>query len=354
MGPTLGVVVVTYNSADVIVECLETLLASEGVALRIVVVDNDSADRTVDTILDWASGAVPFVPPAASPLPPLDPASKPVAIRVLAGDDPLEELGPVTIIRSDVNRGFAGGVNIGLKRLRDQADWYWVLNPDCAVPPATARTLVDAAQKRPDFALMTCRTLYYDHPDRIQTDGGTIDRFTGGGQQRNIGASASSAPRPTSAELDWVTGANMLVSPIFIERAGLMEESYFLYFEEVDWAFRRGELPIVVVAADVFHRSGTSIGSGAFGRRPSPFSNYFNHRNRIRFARRHLSRFPIGGYLYGLAKAGQLLLKGAPDEAYGIVAGMFELRPPREVTERLRDPRTAELALGRPDLHTAR
>ncbi|MDB5451646.1 MAG: glycosyltransferase family 2 protein, partial [Caulobacteraceae bacterium] len=68
--PILGVVVVAYGSADVIVECLESLLASEDVALKVVVVDNASPDGVVQTIRDWASGAAPYRRPPNSPLRP--------------------------------------------------------------------------------------------------------------------------------------------------------------------------------------------------------------------------------------------------------------------------------------------
>jgi hypothetical protein len=55
----------------------------------------------------------------------------------------------------------------------------------------------------------------------------------------------------------------------------------------------------------------------------------------------------LGAYAYGMAKAGQVLMAGAVEEAYAIVAGMFDLPPPRDVVRRLSDPRTARLALGR-------
>jgi GT2 family glycosyltransferase len=341
--PTLGVVVVAFRSQDVIIECLETLVGSLGVELKVVVVDNASPDATCAAIADWASGAAPFQRPADSPLPPRQPIAKPLALETLDEADVGRALGPLTLIRSSVNRGFAGGVNVGLQALKDQVDGYWILNPDCVVPPETAAAYAAAAQATPGFGLMTCRTMYYHWPDRTQTTGGRVDRLTGVCHQRNTDA------EPTDAQgVEWVTGANMLVSPAFLERVGLMREDYFLYYEEVDWAFRRGDLPIVFVPeAVVYHHGGSTIGSGSLDTRPSAFSNYFNHRNRIRFARRFISRFPAGAYLFGLAKAGQLTLVGAFDEAYAVIAGMFEWRPPRGVREKLSDPRAAALAFGR-------
>jgi GT2 family glycosyltransferase len=249
-------------------------------------------------------------------------------------------LGPLTLIRFPVNRGYAAGVNVGLLALRGQVEWYWVLNPDSAVPPTTARDYAAAARATPGFGLMTCLTLHYKWPGCIQSAGGRVDRLTGVCHQRDSEAEIQDSP-----SFDWVSGGNMLVSPAFLNRAGLMREDYFLYYEEVDWAFRRGDLPMVFLPSPVvYHHGGTVIGTGSRDRRPSAFANYFNHRNRIRFAKRFLSPWPLGAYIFGLAKAAQLTLIGAFDEAHAVVAGMFEMSPPQTVRDKLGDPRAAALA----------
>lgn len=336
--PKIGVVVVSFGSGDVILECLESLLASTGVDLRIVVVDNASPDDTCARIEAWASGAAPFQRAAGSPLAGAPAVPKPVAMKTHRRGDAYGELGALSLIHSGGNLGFAGGVNVGLDALRGQVDWFWVLNPDCAVPPATARAFADAAASGGPFSLMGGRVLYYSHPGLVQSDGGRFSRLTGVCSQVNAGVPVGSALRPDASSLDWISGACMIVSPDFLEAEGPMREDYFLYYEEVDWAFRRGARPLSVAPqAIVYHHGGTTIGTGSIGRRPSPFANYFNYRNRIRFCRRFVSKFPAGAFAYGLAKAAQLLLKGAPDEAYAIVAGMFEtLPPPRPIRERLR------------------
>ena len=63
--PRLGVVIVAFNSADVILDCLESLLASGGVALSVVVVDNGSGDGTPDLLRAWAAGQ-PWQPASPS------------------------------------------------------------------------------------------------------------------------------------------------------------------------------------------------------------------------------------------------------------------------------------------------
>lgn len=334
---TLGVVVVSFRSGDVLPACLDSLLASEGARLKIVVVDNASPDDTVARVTNWAGAAGGTTAP----------------LEIIQETDVGRELNALTLVRARLNRGYAGGVNLGLLALGAQTDAIWILNPDCVVAPNTARLYIEAAQERPGYGLMSCRTLHHDHPELIQSDGGRINRTTGVCAQVNGGLPAATTPAPDTKLLDWLTGANLVVSPEFVARVGPMRDDYFLYYEEVDWAFRRGGAPLVYVeGAKVFHHAGTSIGSGGYNRRPSPFANFFNHRSRLRFARRHLSPAPVGAYAFSLAKAAQLVLKGAPEEAWAIIAGTFGLPPPRKVAEAFADPETRALALGA--AHTVR
>jgi GT2 family glycosyltransferase len=146
--PTLGVVVITFNSADVILDCLESLLASAGACLRIVVVDNGSTDGTPALLRAWAAGgvrpagaALPFaLPPVARPLV-LHDHVPPVATGPQADPEAGAERSTVTLIDTGLNTGFAGGVNRGLAVLAavPGIDRFWVLNPDSAVLPKTAR-----------------------------------------------------------------------------------------------------------------------------------------------------------------------------------------------------------------------
>ena len=76
--PALGVVIVTFNSTDVILDCLESLFAATGTRLAIAVVDNASTDGTAALLRDWAAGRRPYVPPADLPFA-LHPCPKPLA-----------------------------------------------------------------------------------------------------------------------------------------------------------------------------------------------------------------------------------------------------------------------------------
>lgn len=350
MADCLGVVIVAFNSADVILDCLDSLFASQDAErLVVAVVDNASSDDTRDAIRAWAAGdrAAPHpgcVPGQAAPAP------KPIALDTIAVDEAGSRNAPLTLILSDVNGGYAYGVNAGLAFLqqREGLAGYWVLNPDSIVPPQAPGRFM-AALAGVDEGMLSSRCLYVEAPGVIQTDGGRLNRWTGVCTSVNAGQPASMTPLPDGATLDFVTGANIVVPRGFVERVGPMLDDYFLYYEEVDWAWRRGGQPIrMVPGAEIYHRGGTSIGSSNGIRQASAFADYFNQRNRIWFVKRHFApwRAPVA-VGWALAKAGQALIRSGPAQARAILSGALDLAPPRSVSERITDPAARRRAFGR-------
>ena len=334
MQNSLGVAIVTYNATDVIRDCLESLVraaTTDGVALHITVVDNASTDGTADMLEDWAAGKGPSG----------------------ISDDLPFEVTPVTrpleghrfqLVRAAFNTGFAGGVNAAVRDVLETSDVdrVWILNPDGIVPPGTPGVL---AAEPDDFAMLGGRILYHSRPDIIQADGGVINRWTGVTKGINLFAKRAEATFPTSAQLDFVNGAHMIISRRFWEATGPMEEDYFLYYEEIDWAERRGALPLRAVEdALLYHRAGSSIGSAIIGRRASPMALYFMHRARHRFMRKMFpARWPAV-WAYSLGKAGKIALTGDPSGAMALLRGAAEAAPPPLVMDRL-TPEAAEKTL---------
>lgn len=335
----LGVVIVTFNAGDVIAGCLESLMAAGGDRLRIVVVDNDSSDDSVAAVQDWAAGTVAYAAPPEIPFA-LSPVAKPLALSQGGPDMAPDRDAALTLINSGANRGFAGGVNVGLAYLARFAEieHFWVLNPDSMVPaPSVAALLARLETLTPgSYGLMGGRVVYLENPDRIQIDGGLLNPRTGVTGNYNLGKSHAASAPPDPTELDFITGASMVASRAFYESVGPMREDYFLYYEEVDWAMRRGDLPLAYCdGLLVYHWGGTAIGSPVHGRAASSFSLYFKHRGRMRFLRRfHPRAVPIG-HAYSLAQAARLLLRRAPEEAWAVVSASFGLAAPAAIQRRL-------------------
>jgi GT2 family glycosyltransferase len=331
---SIGAIVVAFNSAEVICECLESLLAQEGCAVRVVVVENASTDATAETIRDWARGRT-------------DGRGQPLLAEEDGAGGGADA--QVILLHSGANRGFAGGVNLGLARLAraPEVRHFWVINPDAFADRGSGRAILAAATAMPGYGLMGGRVCYAEPPHRIQIDGGLVNLWTGVSGNFNLGREPT-APLPRPQDLDFITGANLVASRAFYEAVGPMREDYFLYYEEADWALRRGTFPLAVAPGfTVYHHAGTSIGSPTLERLASPFSFWFKYRSRMKFVRRFN---PLGlpvAVAFATAKALQLALKGALPQAATLLRAVYGLPAPKAVRDRL-SPDAARIAFGKP------
>ncbi|MGB3148109.1 MAG: glycosyltransferase family 2 protein [Paracoccaceae bacterium] len=329
----IGVVVVTYNASGVILDCLESLMANRDSDLRVVVVDNASTDDTVQTIRDWATGKRRWEPSAGQPFEPV--SHGPVTLV-----DRTPEAGATNIglIVSPENHGFAGGVNLGLKALIAHPDieYFWVLNPDCVAENLTAATLESFARETGRFGVIGGRVYYATPPLMIQSDGGRINLWTGTCIPYNMTDIGRDVVPPKPGTIDYVSGAHMFLSRAFIERVGLMPENYFLYYEEMDWCLRRGDLPLLLCPEGaVHHVGGHTIGSATINQGPSPMAAYFMGRSRMLFvARFRLAALPIA-FLYSSAKAIRHILRGQTKTGLALLRGTFLIGPSAEIRQRI-------------------
>ena len=123
-GRALGVVIVSFRSQDVILDCLESLLATAGQPLRILMVDNASGDGTPARIRAWADGSdpAPDPVPADSVLPYDRVPHGPVPLEAVPEGGAGPRAGAVGLLELPENRGFAGGVGRGVGAVRPGAD----------------------------------------------------------------------------------------------------------------------------------------------------------------------------------------------------------------------------------------
>lgn len=332
---SIGAIVVAFNSADVICACIDSLIGQRGADVRVVVVENASTDDTVAVLRRWAEGRS-------------DRAGRPLMTEEDGAGARADA--QVILLHSGANRGFAGGVNLGLARLAAMPaiGHFWVINPDAYADPDAAGAILKAARAQPGYGLMGGRVCYAEPPNRIQIDGGTVNLWTGVSGNVNLGREPSATlPRPE--ELDFITGANLVASRAFYEAVGPMREDYFLYYEEADWALRRGSFPLAVAPGFVvYHHAGTAIGSPTLERLASPFSFWFKYRSRVKFVRRfNPAGLPVA-IGFATLKALQLALKGARPQAATLLRAVYGLPPPKDVRDRL-SPEAQRIAFGRAD-----
>lgn len=194
----------------------------------------------------------------------------------------------VKVIRSKENLGFAGGNNLGIKAARGK--YLFFINNDTILQPSsiTHHTLFQPLMNRLDSSSkigMVCpkiRFAWGDNP--IQYAGYTpLSRITLRNQSIGCG-------KPDNGQYDkahptpYAHGAAMMVKREVIEKAGLMPECYFLYYEELDWSMiiRRAGYDIwYEPAVTVYHKESQTTGQ------QSPLRTYYITRNRLLFVKRN-------------------------------------------------------------------
>ncbi|MFT4288443.1 glycosyltransferase family 2 protein [Nocardioides sp.] len=272
MSADVGIVLVTYDSADWIGRCLDSLPAAlDGREAEIVVVDNASRDGSADLV---------------------------------AAEHP-----EVTLIRSETNLGFAAAVNLGARHSR--APWVLLLNPDMEARPRALRNLLEFAEKNPGHGLYGGRTLTVDGRTERSSCWGlpslwsmtcfalgltTLFHHSRIFDPESLGR----WDRDTVREVGMITGCLLLVDREDWDRLGGMDERYFVYGEDADFSARARRLglrPIITPEAEVVHAIGRSS-SGPGGSMPLVLAG------KVTYARSHFGS--RGSAVVGLLRLGVL------------------------------------------------
>lgn len=198
--PPVAAIVLSYNGRDDVLNCVGWLAASDYPRLSVIVVDNASADDTV--------AAVEARFPAC------------------------------TVLRNAANLGFAGGCNVGIERALQAGDAFVMLvNPDTLAGPDLVSRLVDFMQSHPRAGVVGPKTLStHAMPD------GSPKLLYKGAWRRTLplrqsipgieatDAGGDDAPRRT----DYVWGHAMMLRAEALQRTGLLDPDFFMYYEDLD------------------------------------------------------------------------------------------------------------------------
>lgn len=217
----LGIVIVNWNTRDLLEKCLRTVYASEGdFRFSVVVVDNASSDGSADMVR----------------------AKFPQA----------------HLIASPTNDGFPAGNNHGLRllgyRSKGNVDphaprYALLLNPDTEVPPTALYAMLKFMDSRPEVGVagpklvmangeldVACRRGFPTPAVSFYHYSGLAKLFPK--NQRFGRYNMSFADPDQELEVDSVVGAYMQVRKVCIETVGLLDEAFFMYAEDIDWAYR--------------------------------------------------------------------------------------------------------------------
>lgn len=209
---TLAIVIINYKTPDLVVAVLESLKTEvDPDAMQVIVVDNDSRDNSLICLNKWTqkNHAATWI----------------------------------KLVDAGHNTGFSGGNNIGIRSVK--AKYYLLLNSDTIVRPGAIQTLLDAANQNPDVGLVSPRLEWED-----ATPQESCFRFHTPVSELITSASTSVVTRLFSKYVvpqqviektdfyQWTSFACVLIKADVLEQIGLLDDEFFMYFEDVEFSYR--------------------------------------------------------------------------------------------------------------------
>ena len=244
MADLVHIILLNWNGWRDTSRCLSSLRCLAPDNARIVVVDNGSTDNSVEKL------------------------------RALRPS--------VEVIETGRNLGFAAGCNIGIRRaLYSGTDYVWLLNNDTTVSPDALGALLEKANSDARLAAVGSAIYSMAEPDRLQAWGGGHVNFW-------LGRSRHFAEPVSDHEIEFITGASLFLRRSALSIPGLLDEGFFMYWEDADYCFRLRQAGWKLgVAGDskIWHKESASVGKAS-----SRMDAYFNA-SAARFFRKH-ARIP--------------------------------------------------------------
>lgn len=264
--PLTYIVVLTWNGWNDTEECLRSLVPVAANGIRVLLVDNGSADGTPEKV----RRAFP----------------------------------EVEVIENGNNLGFPGGNNVGIREaLSKGANFVILLNNDTVVDKDFARELLSVAVQDKKVGMATSKIYFYDRPETIWFAGGDFSTWTGRSRHEGYGE-VDRGQYDNAVEIGRPCGCSLLVTRAFLEDVGLLDEDLFLYGEEIDWALRarqKGYQSVLAPRSKVWHKWASGTGGAQSGN-----YLYYTVRNMLRVLNTHarIGFFPLNALRNLLVVAG--------------------------------------------------
>jgi GT2 family glycosyltransferase len=209
--------------------CLQSLLELNDDRLStIVVCDNGSTDSSVQKIIAWAKCALGSHRITQTTL-------SDMGINSPKGDCRL------FLIENQINMGYATGCNSGIRyALHRDFQFIWLLNNDTRVHPDSLTALLACADTNANAGIFGSTVVDFYQHDRVQCAGGcyywplaTVFKYARSGRKLDDVISI-----PLKKGLDYIYGASMFIRSDVLKRVGVLNEDYFLFYEEIDFCHR--------------------------------------------------------------------------------------------------------------------
>ena len=268
--PKIAIIIINWNTYQLTFNCLKSLKACTYNNKTIFLVDNGSKDGS--------------------------------------GDKIALEFPDINFIKNEINEGFTGANNKALKViLKQNFDYVLLLNNDTEVKPNFLSLL--EARMDSDQNLAATQPLILDFPNKntIWNGGGSFNTFFGLSKTRSNGLIYNPKLK-IDTFTEWISGCCILVKIAVVREVGLLDNRFFVYFEDVDWSIRMTNLGYklgVVPNSIIYHHSSGSYKKNNTSKEGniSPYAHYLNVRNHIYLIKKHSFLFNnLGSWLYQIFK----------------------------------------------------
>lgn len=221
--PNVGIVISNYNGWQDTVQCLESLQKQTYRDFEIILLDDASTNDSVVQLQKHLTENTVFLPQKA-------------------------------------NIGFAAANNVGMRQaLADGCDWVLLLNNDTVAAPDFLETLL---RETPAGAVSCPKMLFLNPPDEIWFAGGELDRATG--KVKHLGGHEKDGPAfAEKKQVSFITFCCVLLPRSVIEQVGFLDETLFMYCEDVDYCIRLADAGVpqwFLPDAKIWHKAGGSAG----------------------------------------------------------------------------------------------
>jgi len=295
--PKVSIIILNLNGWEDTLECLESLAKISYPNYEILVIDNGSCNDSVNKIIRYCRGEIKIESNYFAS----DNSNKPIHLLKISretaekNDIDKNEAGifsripgnrKLKLILNEKNYGFAEGCNIGIRHCMTSSnpEYVLLLNNDTVVASDFLNGLVEVCEKDQSVAFSGSKILYYEIDrigDRINFVGGKITFWKG--ITRHIGVDEIDRGQfDDISEVDSLAGTCMLARTKILKKIGLLDSTFFAYWEEDDWcirSMRAGYKSIIVPKSRIWHKiSKTRIGN---------LRTYYMTRNRFWFLKRN-------------------------------------------------------------------
>ncbi len=332
------------------IECMESILKNKYPCYQIVVVDNNSTNHSIHHFTTWAEGAETISYSTPQPLShlTLPPGKKPIPYIVYSEEEALhggnkkkeESLEnktndsgkyPLIFIQGKKNMGFAAGCNTGIRYALAKGDmeYVWLLNNDTVTDEHALTALVNKMElpdnKNQKNGLVGSKVLFYESPEVLQAVGGMYNLRTTLFYHLGTGETDHGQFDKGNIAIDYPMGCSMICSKSFIKDVGLLEEKYFMYYEELDWAVRarkKGWAISYACQSKIYHKQGATTGEKMLAKQlPLPVA-CFQYRNMLIFYRKFYPFLLPVAYLRLMFKVIKNFITGNRKESL-LIAGII-------------------------------